>query len=61
MSDQDDQWWFCLNHQTVEQGMGCAGTERMGPYASSQEASQALQRAAERTEQWENDPNWNDD
>ena len=34
MSDDDDQWWFCLKHNEVEQGTGCANSERMGPYAT---------------------------
>ncbi len=61
MSDDDTQWYYCLNHQTVEQGQGCAGTERMGPYASREEAQNALATAADRTESWDNDPTWNDD
>jgi hypothetical protein len=63
MSDSraDDQWWFCLSHQRVEQGPGCPNGERMGPYDSAEEASTALQRAAERSESWDSDPKWNDD
>ena len=61
MSDNSDQWWFCLRHKTVEQGPGCPNEERMGPYSSSAEASGALSRAAERSEAWESDPKWNDD
>ena len=57
----DDQWWFCLRHKQVEQGPGCPNDERMGPYGSAQEAGGALERAAERTEAWDNDPRWNDD
>jgi hypothetical protein len=60
MSD-DNQWWYCLKHNTVEPGAGCGNTDRLGPYASSEEAAQALQKAAERTEAWDNDPRWNDD
>lgn len=56
-----DQWWFCLRHQRVEQGDGCPNNERLGPYATSTEAEGALHRAAERTEAWESDPDWNDD
>jgi hypothetical protein len=33
----------------------------MGPYATSQEAAASLSLAAERTEQWDHDPKWNDD
>lgn len=61
MSDDDEQWWFCLKHQTVEHGSSCANTERMGPYATRDEAEGALATAAERTEKWDSDPRWNDD
>jgi hypothetical protein len=61
MSDDNEQWWFCLKHQTVEHGDSCANSERMGPYASREEAERSLSQAAERTEQWDNDPKWRDD
>lgn len=61
MSDDSSQWWFCLKHGTVEQEAACANSERMGPYASREEADRALANASERTEQWDNDPRWNDD
>jgi hypothetical protein len=57
----DDQWWYCLRHKTVEQGDGCGNTDRLGPYATPEEASRALEKAAERTEAWDSDPRWNDD
>jgi hypothetical protein len=60
MSD-DNQWWFCLNHQTVEPTDACANSERMGPYATREEAERALATAAERTEAWDNDPRWSDE
>ena len=44
MSDEDDQWWFCLKHNEVEQGTGCANSERMGPYATREEATRGDQR-----------------
>ena len=43
MSDDDDQWWFCLKHNEVEHGDGCANSERMGPYATREEAEGAHQ------------------
>ena len=61
MSDDDSQWYYCLNHKTVEQGSVCADTERMGPYASPDEAQNALATAASRTESWDEDPKWKDD
>ena len=61
MSDDDQQWYYCLQHKTVEQGQSCANSERMGPYATSAEAQRALSQAAERTDKWDHDPAWNDD
>jgi len=60
MSDSD-QWWFCLKHQSVEQSDACANFERLGPYSSRQEAEGALAQAAERTQQWDDNPRWNDE
>ncbi|GAA4043869.1 hypothetical protein [Nonomuraea soli] len=47
------QWWFCLKHQRVEPEQGCPNKDRMGPYASEQEAAGALQRAKERNEAYD--------
>ncbi|NHC12511.1 hypothetical protein [Motilibacter deserti] len=55
------EYWYCLRHQSVETEQVCPGSERMGPYATRQEAENALASAAERTEAWDNDPRWNDD
>lgn len=56
-----DQFWYCLKHATVEAEPLCQGADRMGPYASREEAEHALESAARRTEQWDKDPQWNDD
>ena len=42
-------WWFCLKHMRAEKGTDCKGEDRMGPYATEQEAANALQTARERT------------
>lgn len=57
----DSEHWFCLTHQTVEGADGCRSKDRLGPYSSAEEASQALEKVTERNEQWDNDPAWNDD
>lgn len=57
----DDQWFYCLKHQTVEQGTGCGNLERMGPYGTREEAERSLTTAAERTQAWDEDPKWSDD
>ena len=61
MSDSDAQYWFCLKHHTVEGPEGCKSADRLGPYATAEEASRALDRVAERNEQWDNDPAWSDE
>lgn len=57
----DDEFWFCLKHHTVEGREGCRNADRLGPYATAEEAAHALEKVAERNEEWENDPDWNDD
>ncbi|MCI0689750.1 MAG: hypothetical protein L0Y54_21310 [Sporichthyaceae bacterium] len=55
------RWYFCLVHHTVEANEGCKAADRLGPYDSKEEAAGALERAAQRNEDWDNDPRWNDD
>jgi len=42
--NDDQSWWYCLTHQNVEQGPGCPGKDRLGPYATREEAEHALDR-----------------
>jgi len=48
-------WYYCLVHQKVEPEEGCANAERMGPYATEQDADHALQLAQERNEAFDSD------
>jgi hypothetical protein len=52
MSD-DDAWWYCLTHNTVEHGAGCPGKDRLGPYATKEEAENALELVRERNQEWD--------
>ncbi|MGA8211759.1 MAG: hypothetical protein WB441_04645 [Nocardioidaceae bacterium] len=61
MGDDEGQFWFCLKHHRVEGDEGCRSADRLGPYATEQEAANALEKVAERNEAWDNDPDWNDD
>ncbi|KWX00206.1 hypothetical protein TH66_15080 [Carbonactinospora thermoautotrophica] len=54
-------WYYCLIHLRVEEGPGCRNDMRLGPYETRDAAEHALQRAAERSAAWENDPRWKDD
>lgn len=56
----EGEYWYCLKHRTVEGRDGCRNADRLGPYGSQAEASQALQRVEERNEAWDSDPDWND-
>ncbi len=61
MSDTSG-WYYCLTHQTVEQGKGCKGGDRMGPYPDAATAARALEIARERTKaNDEADRRWNGD
>jgi len=42
-------WWYCLNHNRVEDETGCAHADRLGPYASADDAAKALDTARQRT------------
>lgn len=55
-----EQYWFCLEHHTVEGSDGCKAADRLGPYASHAEASRALDKVTERNEAWDDDPRWKD-
>ena len=58
---EDEQFWFCLNHHTVEgRGSGCRAADRLGPYPTAEDASHALEKVQQRNEEWDNDPRWND-
>jgi hypothetical protein len=39
----------------------CKAVDRLGPYATRDEAEHALEKVAERNDAWDNDPKWNDD
>ncbi|MBH1933451.1 hypothetical protein I5Q34_03970 [Streptomyces sp. AV19] len=55
------EWYYCLEHGTVEEGPQCRAADRMGPYESHEEASRAMETARERNEAWREDPRWRDE
>jgi hypothetical protein len=55
------KYWYCVKHHRVESDTICPSIDRLGPYASEEEAALALETAAARNEEWDNDPRWNDD
>lgn len=56
-----EEYYYCLEHKTVETKDGCREADRLGPYASREEAQHALEKVQQRNEEWDNDPKWNDD
>jgi hypothetical protein len=55
-----DKFWYCVKHHAVEGPDGCGPIDRLGPYGSREEAEHALEKAEQRNQEWDNDPNWND-
>lgn len=54
-----EHWYWCLQHSAVEPELGCPNDRRLGPYASREEAADALARARARTEEMdEADRQW---
>lgn len=56
----DGKWWFCLTHRIVEPYDGCKSDTRLGPYQTYGEAAGALERAAQRNIEWDEDPRFTD-
>lgn len=56
--DDDKSWWFCLKHHEVEQGPGCPGKDRLGPYATKEDAEHWREIAQQRNEEWEAQDKW---
>lgn len=57
----EEEWYYCVEHDRVEPKFGCRITNRLGPYATQEEAEAALQRVRKRNEEWEEDPAWQND
>lgn len=47
------EYWYCLKHHRVEPTEGEPNKDRLGPYATEEEAARALDKVAERNEAWE--------
>ena len=56
-----DPWWYNLVTGKVEHGPGAPNSQRLGPFETELEAANALERARERNEKWEEeDRRWNE-
>ncbi len=62
MADSDGEYWFNVKLHRVETTEDLSPSkDRLGPYATRAEAERALEKAAQRNEDWDGDPDWNDD
>jgi len=57
----DDQWFYCLDHRTVEPVDGCRAAVRIGPFPTREDAAKALEIVERRNREWDNDPEWSED
>jgi hypothetical protein len=54
MTNNSEQWWYCLKHNRVEDSSTtCAGKDLLGPYPSREEAARALEKVRERNKEWD--------
>ena len=53
MSDEGPKWFYCLKHHQVEGEVGCQAKDRLGPYATREEAENALEKVKERNASWD--------
>ena len=44
-------YWWCLDHKSVEEGLGCGSTTRLGPYDSKERAATAMERVRKREDE----------
>ena len=60
MDVEPDAWWWCLKHSRVEHGPGCPNSDRLGPFETEREATNAIELARERNQNWtDEDRRWN--
>jgi hypothetical protein len=51
--DDATQYWFNVRTGEVDQGHRRPGADLLGPYATREEAQNALEKARQRTEAWD--------
>ncbi|WP_084037910.1 hypothetical protein [Demequina sp. NBRC 110053] len=54
-SGEATEYWFNTRTRMVEKGRQSSWEHLMGPYSSEAEAARALEKAQQRTEEWDED------
>ena len=57
----DEQWYWSLKDHLVVRGDEVKAADRLGPYATREEAARAIDEVAQRNDAWDNDPRYQDD
>jgi hypothetical protein len=52
MGDEDLKWWYNSRTGQVERGMISNSLDRVGPFATEEEAKNAPQKLRENSERW---------
>lgn len=61
MTEASEQFWFNLTTREVERGLKSPGIDRAGPFASAEEAARAPELLQERSRQWAEDDEQDDE
>ena len=56
-----NDWYYCIEHNSVERFGECPAKNRLGPYETRDDANRALELAEIRNKTWDEDPKWNED
>ena len=51
--DEEQHWWYCLKHRTVEPDAGCPAKNRLGPFPTREQAARALDIVRRRNKEWD--------
>ncbi len=55
----DEAFYWCMEHDRVEEGAGCPANDRLGPYDTREAARDHAERTASRNKSWESgDREW---
>ncbi len=53
LGDARGEWYYCFKHDKVEMLHECKRRDRMGPYATPEDAANWRERVAARNAEWE--------